>query len=341
MRTNTAIVFAWAVFLAAAATGCSTGNADASGDTDKDQARLEIKGSLGEEFSGSCTIGNEESREIGGDVPKSITYDLKGRSLDCEISSDGDLQVELTVGENSHSVQSISGGTLNLTYKDGSISTVTSSSSRSSRGGTSSAGTSIQESNSKTNKPAKARRESRNVRGFEEVELRGVGNLSIEQTGSESLTVEAEEDVIPKVTTKVVNDRLIIGSEFNTIHTTGPITYRLTVKDLSALEVLGSANVEAESIKTDSLAVTISGAGNVRMDGKSDEQEINISGSGIYQAKDLQSKEVKIDVAGAGSAIVNVSEELDAEISGVGSVEYIGDPTVKQDVNGAGQVGKH
>jgi Putative auto-transporter adhesin, head GIN domain len=120
-----------------------------------------------------------------------------------------------------------------------------------------------------------------------------------------------------------------------------PITYRLTVKDLSALEVLGSANVEAESIKTDSLAVTISGAGNVRMDGKADEQEINILGSGIYQAKDLQSKEVKIYVAGAGSAIVNVSEELDAEISGVGSVEYIGDPTVKQDVNGAGQVGKH
>ena len=348
MRTNTAIVFAWTVFLAAAATGCSTGNADASGDTDKDQARLEIRGSLGKEFSGTCTIGNEESREIGGDVPKSITYDLKGRSLDCKISSDGDLQVELTVGENTHSVQSISGGTLNLTYKDGSISTVTSSSSRSSRGGsssstqvTSSTGTSIQESNSKTNKPAKVRQESRNVRDFEEVELRGVGDLSIEQTGSESLTVEAEEDVIPKVTTKVVNDRLIIGSEFNTMHTTVPITYRLTVKDLSALEVLGSANVEAKSIKTDSLEVTISGAGNVRMDGKSDEQEINISGSGIYQAKDLQSKEVKINVAGAGSAIVNVSEELDAEISGVGSVEYIGDPTVKQDVNGAGQVGKH
>ncbi len=77
------------------------------------------------------------------------------------------------------------------------------------------------------------------------------------------------------------------------------------------------------------------------MDGKADEQEINILGSGTYQAKDLESKVVKINVAGAGSAIVNVSEELDAEISGVGSVEYIGDPTVKQDVNGAGQVGKH
>src|SRR5215211_9194398 len=134
MRTNTAIVFAWALLLVAFATGCSYRNAEASGDSDKDQARLEIKGSPGEDFSGSCTIGNEEAREIGGDVPKSITYDLKGRSLDCEISSDGDLQVELTVGENTHSVQSTSGGTLNLTYKDGSISTVTSSSQASHRG---------------------------------------------------------------------------------------------------------------------------------------------------------------------------------------------------------------
>ncbi len=76
------------------------------------------------------------------------------------------------------------------------------------------------------------------------------------------------------------------------------------------------------------------------MDGKADEQEINILGSGTYQAQNLRSKESTIDVAGAGSAVVNVSEELDAEISGVGSVEYIGDPTVKQDVNGAGQVSK-
>jgi Putative auto-transporter adhesin, head GIN domain len=350
MRTNTAIVFAWALLLAAFATGCGNGNTEVGGISDKDQAQLEIKGSPGIEFSGSCTIGDEESTKIGGEVPKSFTYDLKGRALDCEISSDSDLQVELSVGESTHSVQRISGGTLNLTYKDGSISTVTSSSSRSSGRGwsfsssqvTSSAGTSTQEPNSKTNEPSKVTKESRNIGGFKDVELRGIGNLSIEQTGSESLTVEAEEDVIPKLTTRVVDDRLIIGPEHSTIiHTTKPIDYKLTVKDLKSLEVLGSANVQAEGISTHRLAVTISGAGNVRTGGKADQQEINISGSGTYRAEDLESKEVKINVAGAGSAIVNVSKELDAEISGVGSVEYIGDPTVKQDVIGAGKVSKH
>jgi hypothetical protein len=64
-------------------------------------------------------------------------------------------------------------------------------------------------------------------------------------------------------------------------------------------------------------------------------------GSGDYQAEDLESKEVKINVMGSGSAIVNVSEKLDAEISGIGSVEYIGDPTVKQNLSGVGRVSKH
>ena len=64
-------------------------------------------------------------------------------------------------------------------------------------------------------------------------------------------------------------------------------------------------------------------------------------GSGDYQAEDLESKVVNIDVMGSGSAIVNVSEELNAEVSGIGSVEYIGDPTVKQDISGVGRVSRH
>ncbi len=335
MRTNTTIVFAWVGLLVALATGC-TGNAQASGDSEEDQARLEIKGSPGSGFSGSCTIGDEEPEEISGVVPRSFTYDLKGRQLDCEISSDDDLQVELTVG-NVHSVQSISGGSLALTYENGSISSVTSSSRV-----TSSAGTGGQEPGAETNEAANVTKESRNVSGFEEVELRGVGNLSIEQTGSESLSVEAEEDILPKLASKVVNNRLIIASKPNTaIHTTRQINYSLTVKDLSALKVSGSANVEADGIDTDWLAVTLSGTGDVKIGGKADIQEINILGSGNYRAEDLESKVTRIDVKGTGAAVVNVSEELDAEISGIGSVEYIGDPNVKQDVNGLGRISKH
>ena len=53
-------------------------------------------------------------------------------------------------------------------------------------------------------------------------------------------------------------------------------------------------------------------------------QDIDIAGSGDYQAGDLESKEVKIDVGSSGSAIVNVSDELGAGVVGGGSVGYIG-----------------
>jgi len=341
MRTNTMIVFAWVVFLAAFATGCGTGNAQAKGGSDKDKARFEIEGSPGQTFSGSCAIGDGEPEKIGGEVPESFAYDLGGRALDCEVSSNGDLRVEFTDGENTHSVQSIIGGTLNLAYRNGSISSVTSSSSGASEVGNTSSSQDTSSSEESGKDTTSVVEESRDVSGFDEVELRGIGNLTIEQTGSESLTVEAEEDVLPKLTTEVANDRLIIGPKpGTTVRTTEPINYKLTVENLNALAVSGSGDVEAEGIETDRLAVTIGGAGSMEVGGEADEQEIDISGSGDYRAEGLDSKVVKIGVSGAGSAIVNASERLDATVSGAGSVEYVGDPTVEQDASGAGRVSK-
>jgi hypothetical protein len=81
--------------------------------------------------------------------------------------------------------------------------------------------------------------------------LRGIGNLFIEQAGSESLTVEAEKAVVPELATRVVDGRLIIGPESNSgIHTTGPINYHLTVKNLNSLKVLGPANAEVTGIRS-------------------------------------------------------------------------------------------
>ena len=317
------------------------------------EAMLELQGEPGTKFSGSCTVGDEEPEEISGELPESFTYELNRRPLKCEISSEADVQVDLSVGKNVRSVQRISGGTLNLTYENGSISSFVSSSSGPSGKGSSSSSsqvvsssspgtTSQKESNGVTNDSSNLMSESRNVSGFDEVELKGVGNLSIQQADNESLTVEAEEDILPKLRAEVENSRLIIGAEPNTsINTTQPINYKLTVKDLQALKVSGSGHIDADSISTDELSVTISGAGDIKISGKADSQEIDISGAGDYQAQDLESKEVNIDVRGSGSAIVNASEELDVEASGSGSVEYVGDPTIKQDVSGAGRVSKY
>ena len=346
MRTNIAMLLSRVLLSVAFATGC-TGNVGASGDNEEDQAQLKITGSSGAKFSGSCTVGDAGSEQIGGQVPQSFIYNLRGQPLDCKISPDGEVHVELTVGENARSVQRISGGTLKLTYENGSISSVVSSSTGWSGQGSSassqvisSAGEIDEKPSDTTSEPSNVTSESREVSGFGEVELQGVGNLSIEQADNESLTIEAQTDILPKIKTDVEYNRLIIGSN-TSIHTTEPINYKLTVKDLSALEVSGAGDVDAKSISTDKLAIDISGAGDVKISGNADTQKVDISGSGDYKAEDLQSKEVKIHVGGSGSATVNVSDELDARVSGSGSVEYVGNPAVDQVVSGAGRVSKH
>src|ERR671921_452422 len=224
MRTKNIVALLTLVLVALTAAGCA-GNEQTNEDNTEDQSptegssserdggpetTLELQGEPGTEFSGYCTVGDEEPEEISAQVPESFTYELEGRPLECEISPEGSTQVHLTVG-NVRSVERISGGTLKLTYKNGSIYSVASSSTDSSR----------QESSSSSqgdtsNETGGVTSEARDVSGFDEVELQGVGNLSLEQTGSESLTVEAEEDVLPKIRTEVENKRLIISPERNT-----------------------------------------------------------------------------------------------------------------------------
>lgn len=107
------------------ATGSATGSESPTGD-----ATLEIQGNPGTEFSGTCTLG-EEVNEIGGQAPERFTYQLDGRRIECEIrqESAGSLGFVFTAGASTSSVQQINsqGGTINLVYENGSLSSFSSS----------------------------------------------------------------------------------------------------------------------------------------------------------------------------------------------------------------------
>jgi hypothetical protein len=64
------------------------------------EATLEIEGDPGAEFSGMCTIGDEE-REISGQVPERFVFEVNGQKLECEIhkKSRGAMNIVLDVGE--------------------------------------------------------------------------------------------------------------------------------------------------------------------------------------------------------------------------------------------------
>jgi hypothetical protein len=182
--------------------------------------------------------------------------------------------------------------------------------------------------------------ESRPVTGFTKVELSGTGELTIEKTGTESLAISAEDNLLPLLTSEVSGDTLVLGTKRNTeIVTTKPINYALTVKDLTGLTLSGSGNIRLSNLSTTRLTTKISGSGTITASGTADDQDLDISGSGRYQADQLASKTVSAGISGSGTASVLVSDALDVRISGSGTLTYTGDPTrVTQDVSGSGKL---
>lgn len=201
--------------------------------------------------------------------------------------------------------------------------------------------------------------ESREVGGFDGVELAGAGSLYVRQTGTESISVEGDDNVVPHVITEVRDGTLVIRMEDGvSVNPSVPLVYNVTVRDISSLGLSGAGNVEANDLKTrdfklklsgaghvmlgnfagETLDLSVSGAGDVTVSGMVGSQKVAISGAGRYKADDLRSDTANVVTSGVGSASVWVNNTLNATISGVGSIQFYGNPTVEAQRSGMGHI---
>lgn len=200
--------------------------------------------------------------------------------------------------------------------------------------------------------------QSQNVSGFNQVSVDGSGTLIITQGNKESLTIEAEDNVLPNIKTSVTNNVLNIKHSNYNVVPTKPVKYYLTVKDLNSITYLGGGKIQSNGLKTNSLTINIngaaegnlanlnvntlkiiiSGAGKLLMSGNANNQDISITGAGEYNAGNLTSKIGTININGAGKGTVKVSSSLNAVINGAGQIYYIGNPKVTPQMNGAGTI---
>lgn len=204
--------------------------------------------------------------------------------------------------------------------------------------------------------------ETRPVSDFERIEVDGAGEVTIIQGTSEGLVIEAEDNILPNITSEVRNGTLEIGYEKeswkDSIIPSKTIKYTITVIDLEKitingavqlknasletdsfdLKVNGAGEFKFEAIKVDELVVDISGGASVNFAGTSTSQEVVINGAGNYEAEDLLSTDTEITFNGAGNASVWATGSLDMEINGAGNIDYYGLPQVTQKITGLGNI---
>lgn len=206
--------------------------------------------------------------------------------------------------------------------------------------------------------------EDRQVANFDRIALEGSGQVIVTQGGSESLTVETDDNVMEHVKTEVEGGTLTLGLVTGlptglNIQSTTRLIFYVGVDDLAGLSISGSGDIEGEMIEAERLDASVSGSGNVRISnltasemqaeisgsgevdlagGEAAEQDISISGSGEYLAGEVCSASVTVSISGSGKATVCATETLDADISGSGSVGYFGRPSVSSSGSGSGNL---
>src|SRR5262249_22470911 len=155
--------------------------------------------------------------------------------------------------------------------------------------------------------------------------MRGTMAVSIDETGSESVTIEADDNILPLIDAHVDGTKLVIETKpGSNIGRASKIEVRITAKQLDEIDLSGTGSVRAKGIKGDKLSVSASGTGSIEIEGSVIEQDVRLSGVGNYAGDKLMSDKARVRVSGVGGATVNAKTSLDATVSGTGSIAYTG-----------------
>jgi hypothetical protein len=147
-------------------------------------------------------------------------------------------------------------------------------------------------------------------------------DLNVSGSGSLSMDVDASGDIEANVSGSGGIDLKGRCESFDSdVSGSGRVNMSLAIKGLADFSVSGSGKIE--------------GGGNA------DVVKTSISGSGKVLCADLETNRCEVRISGSGDVEINVKNELDANISGSGTVAYRGNPSkVNSHASGSGKVSK-
>ncbi|NYT20443.1 MAG: DUF2807 domain-containing protein [Methanomicrobiales archaeon] len=200
--------------------------------------------------------------------------------------------------------------------------------------------------------------ETRDVGDFHSVSLALPASLIVREGHVPGLLIEADDNILPFISTTVKDGVLTITQTRPCVRPTGTIRITTTSPDFRELAILGTGDIRSDGIlrtpglaakitgagdldlavETVTLSTTVTGTGNVRLSGTAHEHTITLPGAGSVDAAALQTARTSVEILGSGNAKVNASETLSVKITGAGTVLYAGNPQVEQTITGAGSV---
>lgn len=182
--------------------------------------------------------------------------------------------------------------------------------------------------------------EQRDVGTFTAVDVSGACKVNITCGKTQSVEVSGDDNIVPLIKTEVRGGVLHVWNDEGYSPETD-LVITIAAADVRAVNSSGASDVTIRDISNSEFSIDLSGAGSVQALGETGTLTIDLSGAADVDTQELRAKKVLIDVSGASNAEVFASEELSAEVSGVGNITYHGNPQiVKHEVSGVGNISK-
>jgi hypothetical protein len=113
--------------------------------------------------------------------------------------------------------------------------------------------------------------ESREVVKFSSISFETEGNLTVQQTGKESLSISADDNLLSLFESRVADRTLYLNtSKGSNINPSKPAEFVVQVKSLESINMEGVGSIEVKDIEGKKLSVTHSGVGEVTVTGSAD-----------------------------------------------------------------------
>ncbi len=195
---------------------------------------------------------------------------------------------------------------------------------------------------------------------FDGVSLAGPDNVVFATGSSYTIRAEGDDDAIEQLRYKVKEGQLKIGRERDGLWdgSTGAAIVYVSAPSLKNAKLLGSGDMQVDSMTTDStklsiagsgdinvakietasLKTSIAGSGNVTMAGTANSAKISIAGSGDITGKGLNVENAKISIAGSGDVELSSDGAVDAKVMGSGDIRVHGDAKCTSKAMGSGEI---
>ncbi|MEP6947411.1 MAG: head GIN domain-containing protein [Acidobacteriota bacterium] len=169
-------------------------------------------------------------------------------------------------------------------------------------------------------------KEDRSAAGFKSIETSGIFQVIVVAQKDFAVEVEADDNLMPLIKTEVRDGVLQIESEQH-FKSSDPVIIRVSAPDIEKVDVSGISNVNLSNVNNTGLTVSGSGASKITLSGETSKLNIDVSGATKINADELRATNAVIDASGASQINVNVSNEINSDLSGACKVVYAGSPS--------------